>query len=515
MNQLPGTWPVGPNGQLVKNHVIPGPQPPPSIHSRLLHNFLRVFRFGTRQTDNIQTDNTPDDGGPETSKRQRIDTPRHQSGPSAQSSHRNPPHDDNYWRNLNDGGPKPYRHTPVPGHPANRLGWDKRPGQFCSNMYIKQREQERQWRNEGYEGYLHTLDRAPGPPHFRSTGELFNREEEISLPGLPDASLSPNARKAVQLDHEREVRVRRAEETRLEREKKVREAEERAERARLDAEALEIKLNAAIEAARVTKERNAAARQRQEVSQHDRPHRLRQPARPLITPLSREWTDKALGSVAIELAIDVPNPEGTPLTKHDFAKLVPANAWLNDNIIQAILASLAHYINDSAGVVFKKDPPKCVALSPLYWKYILQHGGKGSHRRLSRTWGLTKENFLQVDTLLLPINHGNHWTVIVARPSSRTLAYVDSFGGDAHAHLQTAMNFLGDVREEWRTVKYDVPRQTNSYDCGMFVVTNSIYLALGLDPNTYTQEEMPLMRRRMAAMLLHGGFRGEFDLAGL
>ena len=249
------------------------------------------------------------------------------------------------------------------------------------------------------------------------------------------------------------------------------------------------------------------------------PTDLRQPTKNFIAPLSAEWDAKVDQSTRSGFEVNVPNPEGVLLSAHDFKTLIPPSAWLNDNIIQGALAYLAHHINDSAGVVFKRDPPKCIALSPLFWNYL--QTGNTFTRRLSRTWGLTPRNFLSVDTILLPINHGNHWTVVVVCPSARTVAYVDSFHGRGQEHLETAFRFIQTVvgeafvAEEWRTLVHNVPRQTNSYDCGVFVIANSVFLALGLDPSVYSQAEMPLFRRLVAAVLVSGGFRGEFDLAGL
>ena len=247
---------------------------------------------------------------------------------------------------------------------------------------------------------------------------------------------------------------------------------------------------------------------------------LRRPNAALITPLSREWDQRARRSI-VDGVVNVPGPEGTDVSKADFARMVPETAWLNDNIIQACLASLARAINDAAGVKPKTDTPKCVVTSPMYWAWLRTHGGQGAERRFRRTWGVTPKNFLDIETFILPINHGSHWTAVVICPSRRTVAYVDSFRSSGASHLPTAWNFLRDFlggrfkADEWKTITYNVCLQTNSYDCGMHVVTNSIYLALGLDPNNFTEDDMPLMRRWMAAMLLNGGFTGDFDLSKL
>ncbi|OTB01596.1 hypothetical protein M426DRAFT_63774, partial [Hypoxylon sp. CI-4A] len=213
---------------------------------------------------------------------------------------------------------------------------------------------------------------------------------------------------------------------------------------------------------------------------------------------------------------------GVALEPRDFQKLVSPTVWLNDNAIQATLVHLANYINDTAGVRAKQDPPKCMALSSVYWStYLADPKNKLFPRGLLRTWGVTPDNFFKLDTVLLPVNSGNHWTVIVIRPRRHTIAYVDSFHSAGKHHIQNACQwlegFLGKkfVASEWKTETYEVPPQTNGHDCGMFVITNSIYLSLGIDPSGYSQADMPLQRLRIAAMLLNGGFTGPFDLSRL
>ncbi|RYO74197.1 hypothetical protein DL764_010951 [Monosporascus ibericus] len=499
MTSLPGAWPSWQDSDDVQNDV---PNPPTRgttgstpfgrVFSTLTHLYARVFGRSSRAANN-----TPDDGGPESSKRIRISrqeppaTPV--SGPS--SSHR------------------PSRGDNTIATPASRL----QASNLISTDGIRPRPTATQQETPPPEEVspspraLPKQTRKPlGTPKYSNLAELFDREEEISLPGLVPTRLSPSSGKVDELDWQRNERLRAAEELRLAKQR-AREAEERA--------------RAAKERARVEKERRIAEeRARAELEalygKSLASLGLRRPKGALITPLSSEWDKKARATVQNGVA-KVPNPEGTEVSNHDFAKLVPNSAWLNDNIIQAILALLAHEINDSAGVVLKKNAPKCVALSPLYWQHISTKGASGSDRRLKRTWGATPENFFEIDTFLLPINHGSHWTVIVIRPSRRTIAYVDSFHSRGSRELGTAFNFLKGFlgsrykEDEWQTVQYNVPKQTNSYDCGMFVITNSIYLALGVDPSSYSQADMPLMRLRMAAMLLNGGFKGDFSLRAL
>ncbi|KAI2634418.1 cysteine proteinase [Hypomontagnella submonticulosa] len=353
----------------------------------------------------------------------------------------------------------------------------------------------------------------PGPPKYKNIQEFFEHDHEICLPGLENFSLLTNHSKLIELGYQREERLRIEEE----KAEQAREEEKRQEEERL----------------RIEEEKAEQAREeerRQEEERYNESLRslgLRRARQSLITPLSPEWEQKARESADNGHAEQnkwqrALHRDGVELTARDFSKLVCPGVWLNDNAIQATLVHLATYINDAAGVVPKTDTPRCVALSSQYWSNFRADPRNHLYPRgLNRNWGVKPENFLDIDTVLIPVNENNHWTLLVIRPARRTVAYVDSFHSAGERHLEDAhqflKTFLGEkyVASEWRTETYTVPSQTNGYDCGMFVITNSIYLALGIDPSSYSQQEMDLQRLRIGAVCLHGGFTGPFDLSGL
>lgn len=345
-------------------------------------------------------------------------------------------------------------------------------------------------------------DRAwapPPPPKYAHIREFFDHDGEYGLPGLEKLRLTPNDTKISELDLQRQERLR------IERQERLRIAQEKAE-----------------------KERQERLRQEQEAANKRRAaFNLRQARADLIVPLSDEWEQKACEAPRDGHTAEIKwqgdtHKDGVQLSPHDFSRLVPAGAWLNDNAIQAALLHLAIYINNAAGVVPKKTTPKCVAISSQYWSsYLSDKKAKLYPRGLSRTWGVRPDNFLDIDTVLIPVNRNSHWTVIVIRPSRRSIAYLDSYYGSPGPHIRDArgwlQQFLGPkyVANDWREELYEIPRQLNGYDCGMFVITNSICVALGIDPYCYSEEQLPTQRHRIAAMLLHGGFTGPFDLSHL
>ncbi|KAI0539201.1 hypothetical protein GGR58DRAFT_500465 [Xylaria digitata] len=249
---------------------------------------------------------------------------------------------------------------------------------------------------------------------------------------------------------------------------------------------------------------------------------VRRPKSALIRELSPEWVKRAVN--APNNGIFNPqavHSDAVELKPRDFAKLVPSMAWLNDDCIQSTLCCLATYINKKANVKPKVDPPKCVPITSLYWKTFCQDHNKLYPRPFGRKWNMTRDNFLDIDTVLIPVNSNAHWTLIVIRPSRRTVSYMDSFHHCNETQIRHAYRwlelFLGDkfVANDWNTQEFGAPRQTNAWDCGMFVITNAMCLGLGLSPMCYDEDKMPLQRLRIAAMLLNGGFHGEFDLSDL
>ncbi|KAI8955279.1 hypothetical protein F4801DRAFT_574864 [Xylaria longipes] len=242
----------------------------------------------------------------------------------------------------------------------------------------------------------------------------------------------------------------------------------------------------------------------------------------LITEPSSQWVNRALDAPKSGTFDPRPvHPDAVELKPRDFAKLVPPTAWLNDDCVHSTLCCLAAYINEKASVRPKVDTPKCVAVSSLYWKAFCDDHKKIYPRPFSRKWNMTPENFLDIDTVLIPVNSNAHWTLIAIRPSRRTVSYLDSFHHRNDAQLRHAYQwlqlFLGDkfVPDDWDTQEFSAPQQTNAWDCGMFVITNAMCLALGISPMCYDEEKMPIQRQRIAAMLLNGGFHGEFDLSHL
>ncbi len=282
------------------------------------------------------------------------------------------------------------------------------------------------------------------------------------------------------------------------------------------------------EAARLKREaerrRKEEERRRKEEEELARSSGLRPPTRNVIGSLSDSWHSRVIAAVRADPAKDVAkSPEGTALKCKDFRTVVSKSEWLNDEIVNGFLLHLANYINAKAGITnIKTQTPKCHAFTSFFWKPLSTKGAAGTERWMKRV-GVTRDNFLNIDTILIPICEQSHWTLVVVRPKRTTVSHMNSLGhhGAGSARVTGAvLRWVKEVLKDkyvdtWRVQHYDSPQQTNGWDCGVHTVTNALFVSLGLDPSYYGAVDMSLQRDRIAATLINGGFSGDLDLGGL
>ncbi|KAF6816034.1 ulp1 protease family protein [Colletotrichum musicola] len=251
---------------------------------------------------------------------------------------------------------------------------------------------------------------------------------------------------------------------------------------------------------------------------------LRIPRKRLVKSLPSNWIARVQSTTrAPPNQVLAQTAESVDLRRHDFLKVVPPTEWLNDEIVNGSLQWLDRYVNEAAGASEVRSTKRvCLAMNSFFYKRLEDSGVHNTERALRR-FGVSKTNFLNLETILMPICKNNHWTLLVVRPQKRTVSHMDSLNpGGSAVHTKRALDWikalLGDdfKTTEWQTVQHQAPVQDNGYDCGVFTITNGMCLALGLNAaDAYSNEELPLQRLRIAGMLLNKGFSGEFDLAGL
>lgn len=179
--------------------------------------------------------------------------------------------------------------------------------------------------------------------------------------------------------------------------------------------------------------------------------------------------------------------------------------WLNDNVIDFYLSMVSERSKTSGGTL-----PACFAFSTHFFS-TLQSRGYSSVARWAKRKGIdvTKQDFIFV-----PINrHNTHWCLAVINNRDRRFEFYDSMNGAGSGALdllrdymyqQTADTHPGANRAEMGYDKYAMfstlpcPQQQNSFDCGVFVSKMVEVLSRDMDIMSFSQPDMPNIRRRMA-----------------
>eukprot|EP00615_Pteridomonas_danica_P000957 CAMPEP_0114368330 /NCGR_PEP_ID=MMETSP0101-20121206/30747_1 /TAXON_ID=38822 ORGANISM="Pteridomonas danica, Strain PT" /NCGR_SAMPLE_ID=MMETSP0101 /ASSEMBLY_ACC=CAM_ASM_000211 /LENGTH=546 /DNA_ID=CAMNT_0001518441 /DNA_START=1219 /DNA_END=2860 /DNA_ORIENTATION=- len=138
-------------------------------------------------------------------------------------------------------------------------------------------------------------------------------------------------------------------------------------------------------------------------------------------------------------------------------------------------------------------------------------------------------SIFNVDVLIIPINVDKHWVLLVVNFVLMTIQCYDSLGFPGRRFIKVIKQYLKDQilyeqSEEGRIFaakqvhysqpsKYpnidslsellipECPRQSNGFDCGVFVCMYASYLTLG-EAFDFSQQDMPTIRKRMAVDII-------------
>ncbi|KAH0626059.1 hypothetical protein JD844_000773 [Phrynosoma platyrhinos] len=168
------------------------------------------------------------------------------------------------------------------------------------------------------------------------------------------------------------------------------------------------------------------------------------------------------------------------VTMDDLQTLYGPN-WLNDQVM-----------NMYGDLVMDTVPEKVHFFNSFFYDKLRTKGYEGVKR-----W--TK------NLLLIPIHLEVHWSLICVEVKQKKITYLDSQRtlNRRCPKAEADKKNRPDFRDGWRGVfQMNIARQNNDSDCGAFVLQYSKYLALGL-PFTFTQQDMPKLRRQMYKELCH------------
>ena len=184
--------------------------------------------------------------------------------------------------------------------------------------------------------------------------------------------------------------------------------------------------------------------------------------------------------------------------------------WLNDQIIDGYM----WLINERSRRELELNSlfqPKVHSFNCYLYLKMMQNEFNSVSNHTKR-WNI---NIFEKDLLLFPISLGNHWTLGAVEINNKQVKYFDSLGGREGKFFKSMKIFLqnetnsrkcvGEI--DWNEWKFEVvksiPKQHNSYDCGVFVCIYAEYLAKGIEFD-FTQRDMKLFRQRIKYELLTG-----------
>ncbi|RMY97990.1 hypothetical protein D0862_07792 [Hortaea werneckii] len=312
---------------------------------------------------------------------------------------------------------------------------------------------------------------------------------------------------------------------------------------RLEEEKAIAEQEAALQAEREAAEKEAAAKKLEEEKAREEEEKARKEleeaeaakraAAKLIVTLSPEWDER------IDEAMQTRDPkkilatsvEAVELSRYDLGRLYPTgdrnadgtkpSGWLNDETVNAWFQGIVQAKKIQTGYV--KGPKNTPAFEAYNsgWRTTVAKKGITGIDTWSRRKGIKGDKLYNAEKIFFPINGGGHWTLLIISPKERKVEFLDSMGGsaadafkDAKAWLQMELKGAKQPynEDEWEfsTVKSEL--QTNMSDCGAFACLNGLAAAKGRSFRDVEPTRMKEGRKMMVAVLLNGGFTGEFEL---
>lgn len=176
--------------------------------------------------------------------------------------------------------------------------------------------------------------------------------------------------------------------------------------------------------------------------------------------------------------------------------------WLNDTVIN-------FYMNLLMARNQSQAYPALYTFNTFFYPK-LKTGGYRAVRRWTKA-----VNLFAKDLILVPIHQGVHWSLVVTDLRDKSLVYLDSRGRKRPDVLQLIFHYLQDESQARRNVELnplewkqysmaaeDIPQQGNGSDCGMFTCKYADYMSRG-QPMSFSQQHMPLFRKKMVWEILH------------
>ncbi|OAV94922.1 hypothetical protein, variant 1 [Puccinia triticina 1-1 BBBD Race 1] len=245
-----------------------------------------------------------------------------------------------------------------------------------------------------------------------------------------------------------------------------------------------------------------------QINSRTKPHQRQWPTS--LTPAQQLIVDKALRPNN-ETIYDLP---GASCGIKELQILSLPAQWINDEIIN-YYGSLINLQSQNQRSLKALDVH-------CFSSFFMSQFDLGGHQNVQR-W-TRKINLFQKDLILFPINLSNlHWVLGVINIQQKRFEYYDSLGGSNSKVLLKLRRYYKDEYQtknsdnadlaQWTDYQPEVPLQSNSSDCGVFVCQfmhslsqNSIHQDAQEPMFDFTAKNMPYLRQKMILEIISKAF---------
>eukprot|EP00249_Psilotum_nudum_P014522 c24862_g2_i1 orf=1-1755(-) len=198
-----------------------------------------------------------------------------------------------------------------------------------------------------------------------------------------------------------------------------------------------------------------------------------------LSPLSQEeeqLVDNALkGRNRCEVLV-LHKKSNIDITRHVMQCLLPG-VWLNDEVINLYLELLKEReTREPKGFL------KCHFFNTFFYNKLYKDKRSYDFKAVKR-WTTQKKlgyNLLECDKIFVPIHKDIHWCLAIINIREKKFEYLDSLKGQDRNALDVLARYIVDEAKDklgkdlhvntWeRSFPFDIPKQLNGCDCGMFM----------------------------------------------
>jgi sentrin-specific protease 1 len=230
---------------------------------------------------------------------------------------------------------------------------------------------------------------------------------------------------------------------------------------------------------------------------------------------------------------------GCSITGSSLRKVLGTN-WLNDEAIDTWMEFLRDGAKGKEGVYggggyirTPEHPRPFQTMTTAFWTYLQDASQYRILAKMCEKRGIADTTIQYVYTLCIPVNiGGRHWALGVVFPQTKEIEFYDSLGKSeavenfANTFLSWWGSFARDTEAGIDPDTGEFPRisidgwefrhmgaqQEDQHECGVYVCWNAYCMARFVTGDKLVDMDVPAARLELAAILVNGGFKGEYAL---